>query len=66
MSPCYQNGKMGDEEMDETCMWELHDGYEEEIWETECDNSFFFSAGRPQEDGFLYCPYCGKLIAILE
>ena len=42
-----------------TCTWKydnIHDYYE-----TECGSSFMFSDGE-KEEGFVYCPYCGKKI----
>ena len=49
------------------CTWKkLGDG-DWDIWETDCGHSFYFDdGGSPKEDGFVYCPYCGKRITILE
>ena len=33
-----------------------------EYYETECKKSFYFSDGSLFDNGFKYCPYCGKLI----
>lgn len=29
-------------------------------WDTTCDNAFQFFDGAPIENGFEWCPYCGK------
>ena len=40
-----------------TCTWiENEDG----VYETNCDNMFVFNDGGPVENGFRYCPYCGR------
>ena len=40
-----------------TCTWtENEDG----VYETSCNNMFVFNDGRPVENGFRYCPYCGR------
>jgi hypothetical protein len=46
------------------CNW-LYYG-DTDLWETSCGNCFCFSDGKPLEDGFCYCPYCGKEIEITE
>ena len=39
------------------CTWtENEDG----VYETNCDNMFVFNDGGPVENGFRYCPYCGR------
>jgi hypothetical protein len=41
----------------DTCTWiENVDG----IWETECHMAFEFIDGRPSENNYAYCPFCGK------
>ena len=49
-----------------TCPWELETHYEDEYWVTRCENTFMFSAGGPEENGFEHCPYCGKRIQVIE
>ena len=45
---------MGDKDQ---CEWrETETGQ----WETECKNIFEFDSGRPSDNDFEYCPYCGK------
>lgn len=42
---------------DKECQWiEDDDG----VWETSCNDYFQFNDGGPHENGFLFCPYCGK------
>lgn len=39
------------------CQW----GDDEEgIWNTGCGELFQFDADGPRENGFKFCPYCGK------
>ena len=51
----------------ESCTWIQEiapDG--DDVWETGCGEAFQFENGAPKENGFVYCPYCGKkLIARL-
>ena len=40
-----------------TCLWVPDkDG----IWTSECNHKFFFDTDGPHENGFKFCPYCGK------
>ena len=40
-----------------TCTWiENEDG----VYETNCGNLFAFNDGPPSENGFEFCPYCGR------
>jgi hypothetical protein len=42
---------------DQQCTWtEDDDG----PWDVECGNRFEFNEGGPPENGFDFCPYCGK------
>lgn len=41
---------------DRFCEWRETEGT---IWETQCGNSFQFSAGGPQEHRAKFCQYCG-------
>ena len=42
---------------DKRCAWiENDDG----AWETKCNELFEFNEGGPTENGFEFCPYCGK------
>ena len=49
---------MTDENYD--CEWNDDD---EGMFETECGNAFVFTDGGPADNGFRFCPYCGKPIA---
>ena len=40
-----------------TCTWTQN---EDGVYETNCDNMFVFNDGGPVENGFRYCPYCGR------
>ena len=39
----------------EKCIWNDDDG-----WQSACGDSFWFEDGGPRENGFKFCPYCGK------
>jgi hypothetical protein len=39
-----------------TCFW-FDTG---EFWATDCGGAFNFSEAGPEENGFQFCPYCGK------
>jgi rRNA maturation endonuclease Nob1 len=45
--------------MTKKCLWQEN---EDGQWETGCDEIFEFVAGKPLENGFNFCPYCGKPI----
>jgi hypothetical protein len=40
------------------CTWT----FEVEYWKTECGGACCFEAYGPDENGYEYCPYCGKRI----
>ena len=42
----------------EKCKWELDT--DDCYYETDCGNAFTLLEGNLDENGFLYCPYCGK------
>lgn len=42
------------------CQWSAE---EEGVYSTACDNAFFFDTGDIGENGFKFCPYCGRPIA---
>ena len=45
------------------CFWE-HDEWHDS-WRAGCGQDFVFMAGGgPGEHGFIFCPFCGKMIAI--
>lgn len=52
----------------EKCLWKEHDNNDElGIYDTDCGETFFFSDGLSAKDnGFKYCPYCGRRIETEE
>lgn len=40
------------------CTW-LQADFESDVWETLCGNLFLVNDGRPKENGFNFCCYCG-------
>jgi hypothetical protein len=48
----------------ETCAWRVEADwlFENERYETSCGEAFVFETGTPKENGFTFCPYCGKRI----
>lgn len=39
------------------CAWTVE---EDGLWNTGCGNAFLFEVEGPHENGFKFCPYCGK------
>lgn len=39
------------------CAWVVDD---DGLWRSSCENVFFFDTDGPHENGFKFCPYCGK------
>ena len=56
----------------DSCIWSFAPDGDSCDWQTECDNIFsLFVDGRPHvdgpvENGYLYCPFCGKQIVTEE
>jgi len=51
----------------EKCTWTVDPSWDEDdIWETDCDNTFQFTTDGPKENRFKFCPYCGKVIEVEE
>ena len=45
--------------MEDYCFWIEIDS--EDYWEAECNkNEFAFNKGSPVDNGFKFCPYCGR------
>ena len=42
-----------------SCEW-IRDPDDDSFWTTGCGDMFVLNEGTPTENGFLYCPYCGK------
>ena len=34
------------------------------IWHTSCEHAHEFNTGTPEENDYLYCPYCGKVLDV--
>ena len=47
-----------------TCKWTYDDS--NDSWDTECDEKFWFTTEGPIDNGFKYCPYCGKILIELD
>jgi hypothetical protein len=44
---------------DAICKWTMTgDG----VWESDCGNGFWFEEGTPDENNFVFCPFCGDKI----
>jgi len=56
------NGIIGESKMD-VCFWEeVDDG---DCYESSCNKKGFqFNDGNPQDNGFEFCPYCGKKLIV--
>ena len=44
------------------CTWILEEPGDSYTWVTDCDEAIFFESDGPEENGFKYCPFCGKPI----
>ena len=43
------------------CTWTRNDDEDDSYWAAACcDRLFVFNDGGPVENGFRYCPYCGR------
>ena len=51
----------GDREPEPECEWKLEDA-EGNLYATGCENRQLIFEGTPEENGYKYCPYCGKRI----
>lgn len=40
------------------CLWKFDDL--DGIYESACGKNFFFETGTAEENGFRFCPFCGK------
>ena len=50
---------------DDVCEWELEDE-EANLYLTGCQQRQLLFEGTPKENGYRYCPYCGKKIKVVE
>lgn len=55
----------GDREPEPECEWKLEDA-EGNLYATGCENRQLIFEGTPEENGYKYCPYCGKRIKEVE
>lgn len=46
---------------EQSCEWKLED-VEQNLYVTECVNRHLIFEGTPEENGYKYCPYCGRKI----
>jgi hypothetical protein len=47
----------------ETCLWTADEGV---TWKTACGEEYVFPLGTPKENGFGFCPYCGRAVRQAE
>ncbi len=55
-------GGGADQELE--CKWKLEE--EGNLYVTECENRHIVFDGTPEENGYRYCPYCGRKIKEVE
>lgn len=48
--------------MNPECRWTYHETWYADYWQTECGNEHQFINDGPIENGYKYCPYCGKTV----
>ena len=51
----------GECDHEQSCEWELED-VESNLYATGCKNRELIFEGTPEENGYKYCPYCGRKI----
>lgn len=51
----------GEYSTEQSCEWKLEDS-ESNLYVTECENRQLIFEGTPEENGYKYCPYCGRKI----
>lgn len=56
----WQEGTYEESDESETCKWELVFDGDFKDWHTECGEVFTLDSVPPAENGFKFCPYCGK------
>ena len=50
---------------DDVCEWKLEDE-ESNLYLTGCQQRQLIFEGTPKDNGYRYCPYCGKKIKVVE
>ena len=48
----------------DVCEWKYNDT--EYYWESSCEHLHIFMADGPKENEYIFCPYCGKKIKVVE
>lgn len=48
----------------EFCEW-IRDNDEFDVYDTKCRNRHVFFEGSPEDNEYVYCPYCGKEIKVI-
>ena len=51
----------GEYATEQSCEWKLEDS-ESNLYVTGCENRQLIFEGTPEENGYKYCPYCGRKI----
>ncbi len=51
----------GEYATEQSCEWKLEDA-ESNLYATGCENRELIFEGTPEENGYKYCPYCGRKI----
>lgn len=51
---------------DNYCLWILVDTYDANQWATQCGAEWIFDEGSPRENGYKFCPMCGKHIKLQD
>lgn len=46
------------------CEWTLDAWINGDSWDTSCAEKHLFSADGPKENGYKYCPYCGRPLVV--
>lgn len=52
-------------ENEDFCEW-IRDNDEFDVYDTKCRNRHVFFEGNPEDNEYVYCPYCGKEIKVVE
>lgn len=50
----------------QTCIWQLDDLMDGDLWETSCGQAFQFTDGGPEDNQFKFCYRCGKEIEVVR
>lgn len=58
---CLELVRGGGVEQKSECEWKLEDS-ESNLYVTWCENRQLIFEGTPEENGYKYCPYCGRKI----